>query len=336
MWWRTRTAATRPTCRSRTSRAAKPGWSSPTEVNRLSPSTAAPRACSSRTTTSGRAPSGYGACGSGWPTSPASGRQTATTTTETHGKNSATRETDLAARGARQGRRRDTPRQDDRLRRTRLARPPGRPARRCSVDGRGRLSSGAKLLDRLGARRDSRRAHRPETRRRRGLPLPDRRAPAGRHDRATRPDRRLLRLGAFRGRTADARGRRIGHRAADGDDPDARSRRRRHGDAVALLLTQSGRWHLSRRARAAERQRPHRGARADRFATSRVDELRAPCRRRDARRGRAFARRAAAFLRVWTDTVRRGCGRGARAARTRSPSDQDRTLRTHRTVTWMS
>ena len=33
---------------------------------------------------------------------------------------------------------------------------------------------------------------------------------------------------------AKARGRRIGHRATDGDDPDAR-RRRRHGDAVALL-----------------------------------------------------------------------------------------------------
>jgi len=86
---------------------------------------------------------------------------------------------------------------------------------------------------------------------RRGLPLPDRRAPAGRQDRATRPDRRLLRLGAFRGRPADARGRRIGHRAADGDDPDARRRRRRHADAVALLLTQPGRRHLSRRARAA-------------------------------------------------------------------------------------
>src|SRR5580700_3403585 len=154
------------------------------------------------------------------PTSPASGRQTATTITETHGRNSATRETDLAARRARQGRRRDTPRQDDRLRRARLARPPRRPARRRSVDGRGRLSGGAKLLDRLGARRHSRRAYGPEARGRRGFPLPDRRAPAGRQDRATRPDRRLLRLGTFRGRPAHARGRRIGHRATDGDDPD--------------------------------------------------------------------------------------------------------------------
>src|SRR5947209_4521117 len=45
--------------------------------------------------------------------------------------------------------------------------------------------------------------------------LPDRRAPAGRQDRAARPDRRLLRLGAFRARAAHARDRRIGHRATD-------------------------------------------------------------------------------------------------------------------------
>ena len=93
--------------------------------------------------------------------------------------------------------------------------------------------------------------------------------------------------------------------------------------AGALLLTQPGRRYLPRRARAAERQRPHRRARAHRVATSRVDELRAPCRRRDARRGYAFAGRAAAFLRVWTDAVRRGGGRIARAARTRHAGDQD-------------
>src|SRR2546430_5803339 len=44
--------------------------------------------------------------------------QTATTTTATHGRNSATRATELAARGARRGRRRDTPRQDDRDRKS--------------------------------------------------------------------------------------------------------------------------------------------------------------------------------------------------------------------------
>jgi ferredoxin-NADP reductase len=62
----------------------------------------------------------------------------------------------------------------------------------------------------------------------------------------------------------------------------------------------------------------------------------APCRRRDARRGFAFAGRAAAFVRVRTDAVRRGGGRIARAARTRHAGDQDRTLWSHRTVTWAS
>jgi hypothetical protein len=184
-------------------------------------------------------------------------------------------------------RRRDAARQDDRLRHPRLARPPVRPARRHSVDGGGRLPGGAKLLDRPRAQQRPRRAHGPEARGRRGLPLPDRRAPPGRQDRAARPDRRLLRLGAFRGRAAHARRRRIGHRAADGDDPDARSRRQRHRNTLALLLTQPGRRHLSRRARAAERERPHGRAHADRLTTARMDELRATSRRRNVGRGRA-------------------------------------------------
>ena len=96
----------------------------------------------------------------------------------------------------RRRRRRDAARQDDRLRRARLARPPRRPARRRPADGRGRLPGAAQLLDRVGARRHARRAHRRAARRRRGLALPDRRAAAGRPDRAARPDRRLLRLGA--------------------------------------------------------------------------------------------------------------------------------------------
>jgi ferredoxin-NADP reductase len=64
-----------------------------------------------------------------------------------------------------------------------------------------------------------------------------------------------------------------------------------------------------------------------------VDQLRAASRRRDARRGHAYPGQAAAALRVRTDAVRRGGGRIARAARTRSPSDQDRTLRPHRRLT---
>ena len=58
-------------------------------------------ACSSRTSTSGRAPSGCGASSSATRTSPASGRRTATTSTETRGSSSATRATELAARHGR-------------------------------------------------------------------------------------------------------------------------------------------------------------------------------------------------------------------------------------------
>jgi len=116
-------------------------------------------------------------------------------------------------------------------------------------------------------------------------------------------------------------------RAAAGDDTR---------DAVALLLTPPARHHLPRRAHPAQRQRPHRRARAHRSATPPVDQLRAPCRRRDARRGFAYAGRAAAFARVRADAVPRGGGRIARPARTRHAGHQDRTLRAHRTVTWAS
>ena len=92
----------------------------------------------------------------------------------------------------------DAARQDDRLRRARLARPPRRPARRRPADRRGRLPGRAELLDRLGARRHPHRADGRAARRRRGLALPDRRAAARRPDRAARAGRRLLRLGARR------------------------------------------------------------------------------------------------------------------------------------------
>ena len=62
----------------------------------------------------------------------------------------------------------------------------------------------------------------------------------------------------------------------------------------------------------------------------------ATCRPRDAGRGRAQTSRAAAFLHLRADAVRRGRGRGARTPRTRGASDQDRTLRTHRRLTWTS
>ena len=58
---RSATAATPPTCRSRTSPAARPGSRSATTASRSSPSTAARPACSSPISTSGRAPSGCAA-----------------------------------------------------------------------------------------------------------------------------------------------------------------------------------------------------------------------------------------------------------------------------------
>ena len=57
-------------------------------------STAARRACSCRTCTSGRAPSGSPACACSTTTSPASGSRTAITTAATRGSNSATRATE--------------------------------------------------------------------------------------------------------------------------------------------------------------------------------------------------------------------------------------------------
>jgi ferredoxin-NADP reductase len=46
--------------------------------------------------------------------------------------------------------------------------------------------------------------------------------------------------------------------------------------------------------------------------------------------------RAAAVLHLRTNSVRRGRGRRARAARTRDAGDQDRALRTHRRLRWTS
>ncbi len=59
--WRSATAATRPTCRSTTSRAARRGSRTSTTASRSIPSTAARRGCSSHTSISGRAPSGCAA-----------------------------------------------------------------------------------------------------------------------------------------------------------------------------------------------------------------------------------------------------------------------------------
>jgi DMSO/TMAO reductase YedYZ molybdopterin-dependent catalytic subunit len=166
---------------------------------------------------------------------------TATTTTAIHGASSGTGATDLAGRRRPRRRARDAPRQDDRLRRARLARTPGGPARRHPPHRRGRLPGAAQLLDRIDARRHPRRSHRRAPRRRRGLPVPDRRASAGRPDRTAWSRRRLLRLGAGAGRAAAARRRRLGGRAADGDDPRARRCRQQRRDAAQSCHRAAGR-----------------------------------------------------------------------------------------------
>src|SRR6266566_9024693 len=94
--WRSATAATPPTFRSKMSPAARRGWHSTTTATRSIPSTVARPGCWCRTCTSGRAPNGCAAWTCATPTSRASGRPTATTCMETHGGNSATRATDLA------------------------------------------------------------------------------------------------------------------------------------------------------------------------------------------------------------------------------------------------
>src|ERR687891_2266518 len=227
-------------CRSRTSPRAERGSPSATTVSRSSPSMAARRGCSSRTSTSGRAPSGCAVCNFRRTTSRASGRSTATTTTEIHGRNSGTGATELEGRGGRRRRRGDAARQDDPLRDPRLGGPPRRPARRRPPDRRGWLPGAAQLLDRVAAGRHSRRADRRAAGGRRGLAVSDRRAPAGRPDRAAGPRRRLLRRGAAAGRAAAPRRRRLGRRAADGDDPAARRRRQRRRHPPPFLLTQLG------------------------------------------------------------------------------------------------
>src|ERR671911_752939 len=91
------TATTPPIYPWRMSRVARLGWLLPTMANPLSQSTAVPRAFWGRTCTSGRVPSGSGACSSLPTTSPASGRPWATTTTATPGASSATGETKAVA-----------------------------------------------------------------------------------------------------------------------------------------------------------------------------------------------------------------------------------------------
>src|ERR671910_3285029 len=91
------TVTTPPIYPWRMSRGARLGWLLPTMGSPWSQSTGALRACWCRTCTSGRVPSGSGACSSLPTTSPASGRPWVTTTTGTPGESSATGETRAVA-----------------------------------------------------------------------------------------------------------------------------------------------------------------------------------------------------------------------------------------------
>ena len=164
-------------------------------------STAARRACSSRTSTSGRAPSGCAGCGCRRRTSPGfwETQRLPQLRRPVAGTAVLGRLTWQVARGRRDVVVGDAARQDA----SRLD-VPDWPGHRAGQHVDVRLTA----EDGYQAERSYSIASAPNgtrveltvecARRRRGLAVPDRRASAGRPDRAARPDRRLLRLGAAR------------------------------------------------------------------------------------------------------------------------------------------
>src|SRR5690242_12008028 len=251
---RSPTAATPPTCRSPTCSAGRRGSCSGTAAARWARSTAARPGCSSLTCTSGRAPNGYAESVFSIGTSPASGKTTATTCTETHGGNSGTRATEyLADRYGRGGHRGDGPGPYAAAGGPRVAGPrcwptPGRAARRRPADRRRRIPGRTGLLDRLGSWRAAG-DHGGAGGRRRGLPLADPRSETGRPDGGPRADRRLLRVGA-RPRRAAAAGRgRLGRRPVAVYAAGAFAGWEHCSGAAAVLLPEPGRRDLSRRTR---------------------------------------------------------------------------------------
>ena len=232
-------------------------------------------------------------------TSRASGRPTATTTTETHGRNSATGATDLAARASVVESIVETP-TSRRSSSTCPAGPATAPGQHVDVRLTAEDGYQAERSYSIASapERHPRRAHGRAARRRRGLALPDRRAAAGRPDRAARPDRRLLRLGAADGGplllVAGGSGivplmAMLRHRAA-ASTPTVETRLLYSARGCDDLIYRDELEHLTRR-------RAHRASHADR-AAARLDGLRAARRRRDARRGRARRSRAARFVYV--------------------------------------
>ena len=154
--------------RSRTSPGGRPGW--PTPDSRPSPSTAARRASSSASLLLEEREVGARARPPRGRRARVLGGATGITTTATHGRNSGTRATDLAARDGGRARRRDAAGEEHRPRRPRLARASGRAARRRAAHGGGRLPGAAELLDRVRTRGRVRRADGRAARRRRVSP----------------------------------------------------------------------------------------------------------------------------------------------------------------------
>ena len=192
------TAATRRTCRSRTSRRRRPRSRSRTTGKPLASGAWRPGAtwsCPSLLLEEREVDQGSHLATT---TSRASGSRTATTSAAIHGRSSGTREIEDWQVGPPPGGWRlppSTARPDDRSSRARLAGSPPGPASRPPSDGRGRLRvertySIASEPERTG------RDHRRTDRGRRGLAVPPRRVRDQRPNRAPRPDRRLLRLGS--------------------------------------------------------------------------------------------------------------------------------------------
>ena len=287
------------------------------------PSTAARPGCSSRTCTSGRAPSGCAGCGCGTSTSRASGRCTATTCTETHGGNSGTRATDLADRHGRLGDRRDGPGADHLAVGAGLGRPPGRAAPGRQAHRRGRLPGRALLLDRLRARRAGR-DHGRAAGRRRGLAVPD----GGAAGRATR-SRCAARSAATScgSRRCRTRGPLLLLAGGSGVVPlRAMLRHRaRVGSSVPVRLLYSARSWADVIYRSELDRRGGRRAgdlHADQAAAARLDRLRAAGGSADDRRGGLARGAGAAGLRLRPDELRGGRGRATwwRSATRRSGS----------------
>ena len=149
------------------------------------------------------------------------------------------------------------------------------------------------------------RDHGRAARRRRGLPVPHRRAAAGRRPRAARPGRRLLRLGGRGRRPAAARRRRLRRRTAAGDPPAPRS----DGQRRCRRLLYSSR-SLEDVIYRAELDEPRDGVEVVHTLDPPRSRpagrgTRRPRRRRAARRGRLAGGREPARVRLRADQLRR-------------------------------